>query len=43
MKLSGHRIGIQFSNSILFVEQNNQATEIINAYIVYHLDVYKKK
>ena len=35
-------IGIQFSNSILFAEQNNQATKIINAYTVYHLDVWRK-
>ena len=42
IKLSGHRIGIQFSNSMLFAEQNNQATKIINAYTVYHLDVWPK-
>ena len=28
-----YKIGIQFSKSVLFVEQNNHATKIVNAYI----------
>ena len=37
-RLSGYKIGIQFNKSVLVVEQNNYATKIVNAYIVYDLD-----
>ena len=36
-----YRIGIQFNNSVLVVEQN-YATKIVNAYIVYDLDDWPK-
>ena len=32
------KIRIQFNNTPLVVEQKNNATKIVNAYIVYHLD-----
>ena len=41
-KLSGYRIGIKFDNSVLVVEENNYASKIVNAYIVYDLDTWPK-
>ena len=38
IKLSGYRIEIQFSESVLVEEQINCATKILNAYIVYDLN-----
>ena len=38
----GHKIGIQFNNSVLIVEQSNYATKIVNAYIVYDLDNWSR-
>ena len=35
IKRFGYKIGIQFNKSILVVEQNNHATKIENACIVY--------
>ena len=32
------RMGIQFNNILLVVEQSNHTTEIVNVYIVYDLD-----
>ena len=37
-----YKIGMQFSNTPLVVEQNNYATKIVNAYIVYDLDNWTK-
>ena len=42
VKSFGYRVGIQFDNGILAVEQNNYATKIVNAYIVYDLDAWPK-
>ena len=42
IKLSVSKIGIQFNKSVLVVEQNNYATKIVNAYIVYDLDDWPK-
>ena len=42
INVSGYRIGIQFDTSVLVVEQNNQATKLVNAYIVYDLDTWPK-
>ena len=36
IKLSGYNIGIKFDKDPLAVKQNNYATEIANAYIVYN-------
>ena len=33
-----HQIGIQFNSTPLFVGQNNYATKLENAYIIYDLD-----
>ena len=33
----GHKIGIQFNNTPLVVEQNNYTTTIVNIFIVYDL------
>ena len=38
----GYGIGIKFDNSVSVVEQNNYASEIVNAYIVYDLDTWLK-
>ena len=38
IKLSGYRIEIQFSESVLVEEQINCTTKILNAYIVYNLN-----
>ena len=38
----GYRIGIQFNNTPLVVEQNNYTTKTTNAYIVYDLDNWLK-
>ena len=38
IKYFGNKIGIEFNNTLLFVEQNNYTTKIVNAYIVYNLD-----
>ena len=35
IKLSGYRMGIKFEKDPLAVEQNNYATKIVSAYIVY--------
>ena len=35
--------GIRFDNSVLVVEQNNYACEIVNVYIFYHLDIFTLK
>ena len=42
IKPSEYRVGIQFNNSILVVEQKNYWTKIVNAYIVYDLDDWPK-
>ena len=42
IELSGYRIRIQFDNSVLVADQNNYATEIVNAYIVYDLNDWPK-
>ena len=42
IELSGYRIRIQFDNSVLVGDQNNYATEIVNAYIVYDLNDWPK-
>ena len=42
VRLFGYKIGIQFNKSVLVVEQNNYATKIVNAYIVYNLDDWPK-
>ena len=36
------KIAIQFSNTLLVVEQNSYTTKIVNAYIVYDLDNWTK-
>ena len=38
----GCKIGIKFDGDPLVVEQNNYATKIVNAYIVYELDMWPK-
>ena len=38
IKYFGYKIGIQFNNSPLVVQENNYATKTINAYIVCDLD-----
>ena len=38
IKQFGYKIGTQFNNTPLFIEQNNYAVEIGNAYIVYNLN-----
>ena len=38
IKRSGYKVGIKFDKDPLAVEQNNYATKIVNAYIVYDLD-----
>ena len=38
----GYKIGIQFKNTPLAVEQNNYTTKIVNVYIVYDLDNWPK-
>ena len=42
IKYFGYKIGIQFNNTPLVVEQNNYATKIVNAYIIYDLDNWPK-
>ena len=41
-KLSGYRIGIQFVNSVLVVEQINYASKIVNTYFLNDLDTGPK-
>ena len=43
-KLSGYEIETKFDNcnSVLVVEQNNYASKIVNAYIVFDLDTWPK-
>ena len=36
------KIAMQFNNTPLVVEQDNYATEIVNDYIVYNLDNWRK-
>ena len=38
----GYKIVIQFKNTPLVVEQNDHATKIVNAYIVFNLDKWVK-
>ena len=38
IKLSGYRMGTKFDKDLLAVAENNYATIIVNAYIVYNLD-----
>ena len=42
MKYCSSKIGIQFNNTPLVVEQNNYTTTTVNAYIVYVLDNFPK-
>ena len=42
IKYFGSKIGIQFNNTPLVVEQNNYMTKTVNAYIVYDLDNWPK-
>ena len=42
INLSGYRMGIKFDRGSLAVEQNNYATKIANAYIVYELDAWSR-
>ena len=42
MKLSGYKMGIKFDKKPLAVEQNNYATKIVNALIVYDLNAWPK-
>ena len=42
INLSGYRTGMQFYNSVLVVAQNNYATKIVNAYILYDVDIWPK-
>ena len=42
IKLPGYKIRIQFNKSVLVIEQNNYATKIVNAYIVYDLDKWPR-
>ena len=37
-----YKIGLQFNNTPLVVEQNNYARKIVNVYIVYDLDYWSK-
>ena len=37
------KIQLQFSNSVLVVEQNNYASKILNSYIIYELDNWQRK
>ena len=41
IKLSRYRIGIQLDNSVLVVEQNNNTTKIVSAYVAYDLDTWR--
>ena len=38
IKRSGHKVRIKFDKDALAVQQNNYATNIVNAYILYDLD-----
>ena len=40
IKLTEYRIGIKFDKETLATEKNNYLTKIVNAYIVYDLDVW---
>ena len=40
IKLSRYRMGIKFNKDHLAVEQNNYATKIVKAFIVYELDKF---
>ena len=40
IKLSGYKVGIKFDKDPSAVEQNNYATKIVNAYMVYDLDTW---
>ena len=42
IKLSEYRIGIEFDEDPLAIEQNNYLTKIVNFYIVYYLDAWSK-
>ena len=43
VKYFWNKIGIQFNNPALVIEQSNYATRIVNNYIVYDLDNWTKK
>ena len=40
IKLFGYRMGVKFDKDPLAVEQNNYLTKVVNAYIVYDLNVW---
>ena len=40
MIVSGYKMGIKFAKDPLAIEQNNYATKIVNAYIIYDLDAW---
>ena len=42
VKYFGNKIGIQFNNTLLIIEQNNYVTRIVNIYIVYDLENWPK-
>ena len=42
MKYSGYKIGTEFNNTQLVVEQSNYATKTVNAYFVYDLEDWPK-
>ena len=42
IKLSGYAIGIKFNKDPLAVEQNNYLTKIVNVYIAYDLDAWRR-
>ena len=42
LKLFGHRMVIKFDKDLLAVKQNNYLSKILNVYIVYDLDAWRK-
>ena len=42
IKHFGYKVGIKFERSLLAVEQNNHATKIVNAYIIFDLDAWPR-
>ena len=42
MKLSGYRARIKTDNGVLAIIQNNYVTKIVNKYIVFELDVWRR-
>ena len=42
IKISEHRMGIEFEKDPLAVEQKYYASEIVNVYIVYDLDAWPR-